>query len=557
MNTTVVLTGMLPFVVMAAAVLSLPVCVLLLRLYRRTVLAGMETMAGTDAAPPAATPPGALAAAPLRIVTLDHRVPPEIAPADAKVLRRAARGAWVVAAVYACAGLAYAAVMTAGWLLATRDATWGWTKLSLLSWTYFWPAVPAALMVSAYDRKRRLQVLGTYFAVLALIIAIGLARNPAMGAFELPMYWLITNGAATILLMTFLLRPIRAVGPLVLSYLLMVALGSQTLLSFAAADETALRLLAGAGFRLGLGASEVFLGMILLGMLAFGALGWPFLLWIGRRYEAGKLSDQSLTIDAMFLLFAGVQSIGLAFEGAGWILTGPVAFVVYKTVAELGFRLCGSTQHRPRTLLVLRVFRLGKRSEKLFDKVRRHWQAVGAITMISGPDLVTTTVEPHEFLEFLRGRLGRRFVAGAADLERRIAAIEPAPDPDGRYRIHEFFCRADTWQMTMQRLAAAGDAVLMDLRSFAPANQGCRYELGRLLDGVDLARVVLLVDGTTDRAFLEETLRALWSQAGTASPNRLARSPSVRLLRVGEQSEAELVALIGHLLATAPQKAVA
>ena len=58
------------------------------------------------------------------------------------------------------------------------------------------------------------------------------------------------------------------------------------------------------------------------------------------------------------------------------------------------------------------------------------------------------------------------------------------PDPDGRYRIKEFFCYNDTWQMTMERLAAASDAVLMDLRSFSRVNQGCIFELGRLLDGV-------------------------------------------------------------------------
>ena len=302
---------------------------------------------------------------------------------------------------------------------------------------------------------------------------------------------------------------------------------------------------------------SVFFGMILLGMAVFAGLGWPLLRRIGRRYEAKRFSDQSITLDSLFLLFAVVQSIGLAFEGAPWILTGLVAFAAYKSAARLGFGATRRPVIAPRTLLLLRVFRLGKRSERLFDKLRRHWQQLGGICMIAGPDLVTATVEPHEFLEFLSGRLGRRFVAGSGDLERRIAAMDTAADPDGRYRISEFFCRTDTWQMTMERLARVSDAVLMDLRSFSPANQGCVFELGRLLDGVELSRVVFVVDETTDLAFLETMLQTLWARLGLDSPNRRATAPAARIFHIREQSEAALAALLGHLLAAPPRHAAA
>ena len=312
-------------------------------------------------------------------------------------------------------GVAYAVVMTAGWMLATRDATVAWTKLAILSWTYFWPAVLAVLLVAAYDRSRRWQVLGVYFGVFAAFMTIAVARNPDLGLLQLPLYWVLMNGAESVLLMTFLLRPIWAVGPLVLAFLLMLATGSQTLLSLAAGNEAVLRAIAGIGFGLGLGATEVFFGTMLLGIAAFAALGWPLLRWIGRRYEAKKFSDSSITIDSVFLLFAVVQSIGLAFEGALWILTALVAFAAWKAATLLGFRLTRGHAGPPRTPLLL-VFRLGKRSEQLFDKLRRYWQSAGSISMIAGPDLVTTTVEPHEFLEFVSGRLGRQFVGGTPDL---------------------------------------------------------------------------------------------------------------------------------------------
>jgi len=247
-----------------------------------------------------------------------------------------------------------------------------------------------------------------------------------------------------------------------------------------------------------------------------------------------------------------VQSIDLAFNGPAWIMTGLVAFVAYKLVASWGFRLAAGDRdtRTTKTLLLLRVFALGKRSETFFGKLRKHWQYTGGIVMIAGPDLVTTTVEPHEFLDFLRGRTGRQFVSNPAEVEHRLSAIEAVPDPDGRYRIHEFFCHNDTWQMTMDRLATSSHVVLMDLRSFSPRNQGCVYELGRLLDGIDLNRVVFLVDNTTDRNFLETTVQGLWQKLSADSPNRSDSKRSARFFSVKSQSEPEVRALVATLLAS-------
>jgi hypothetical protein len=215
-------------------------------------------------------------------------------------------------------------------------------------------------------------------------------KNPEMGITELPMFWVLLNGPATILLFTFLIRPIRAVGPLVVVFLIAVAIGSQTIVTVAGANENLLRLIADIGFGIGLDALGVFAGMIVIGMIVFGMLGWPLLRWLGRRYEQKKLSDQSITLDALWLLFAVIQSIGLAFESPLWILTGLVAFVVYKLVSKFALRwtFAGVIGFEPRTLLLLRVFALAKRSEKLFDKFRIHWQYAGSICMIAGPDLV-------------------------------------------------------------------------------------------------------------------------------------------------------------------------
>jgi hypothetical protein len=488
---------------------------------------------------------------PLRIVDLDHAAPLDSRDVHAAALRRAARGPWHAASIYAGAGLVYAAVMTAG-SRAAEGYQGNWLQMAVLTAIYVWPAVLAAMLVAAHDAARRVQVLGAYAGVLAALAIRGAAGNPDVGLLGVPKAW-VFNLPGTLLLLTFLWQSIRAVGPLVLAFLLMAVLGSQGVLWLASDNDAVLRAVASVGQRLGQEASGIFWGLVLLGALAFAvALGRPLLRWIGRRYEAKAFSDRSLTVDALFLVFAVTHGVFLAFEGASWFLTGAVAFAGYKVAASLAFRLRGGRGGRGRTLLLLRVFRLGRRSERLFDKVRRHWQEVGSISLVAGPDLVTALIEPHEFLDFLGGGLNRRFVSGVADLERRVATADLAPDPDGRYRVNEFFCRSDTWQATMQRLAAVSDVVLMDLRSFSSSNTGCLDEIGYLLDGVDLAHVVFLVDESTDRPLLDASLQAAWQQARLDSPNREVPQPVARLFYVHRQSEREIVALLRHLLSAAP-----
>jgi hypothetical protein len=102
--------------------------------------------------------------------------------------------------------------------------------------------------------------------------------------------------------------------------------------------------------------------------------------------------------------------------------------------------------------------------------------------------------------------------------------------------------------MTMTELAAQSNAVFMALRSFSSANQGCLYELQELLSNVSLARVLLVIDDTTDRVFLEQTLHRLWARLGDNSPNLRLSSPEVRLFRVSSQAAGEAMALLKLLL---------
>ena len=82
----------------------------------------MDARAGTAAPAPAARVQPGPPAVPLHIAHLDQHP-----AASAAIVRLAVRGPWRLAAVYAGAGIAYAVVMTAGWLLATHDNNVVWT----------------------------------------------------------------------------------------------------------------------------------------------------------------------------------------------------------------------------------------------------------------------------------------------------------------------------------------------------------------------------------------------------------------------------------------------
>jgi hypothetical protein len=555
MDLTTALTGMLPFIVLVSAVLTAIVAELLLWLYRRAVLRSMTVSSGLLASPPPqAQGPKAPAGSPeLTVTGIGGDAP------VSREARDAYKGTSVslrrLGAVYAVAGLAYAVVMSLPWMIGAEGG-FSLTRLSWLIICYAWPGVLTLPLVAATASRERFMIIGLYFALVAVVGTIALVRNPGLGIGQLVFFWLFANGAGTVLLVAFLTRRVRAVGPLVLAFMVAGVTGAFLVVTVAGSAGALLRAIVEIGAVLGLGATGLFVLLHVIGFALFGVLGWWLLGWLGRAYRNKRMSDQSLTVDSLFMQFGVLQSITLAFEGWAWIFTGLIAFAAFKLVAVLGLaravgRSDGGARHP--SLLVLRVFALGRRSERLFDALSKRWLRAGPIGLIAGPDLVTRTVEPHEFLEFVGGRLSRRFIESEADLERRLAGRDTRPDPDGRHRVNEFFCRQDTWQMTMRRLAADSDAVLMDLRSFSPRNQGCLWELEQLLRGVPLERVLLVTDETTDRRFLEEKLQAIWQRIPPDSPASGLPKPTLRLFWASTSMPKSAEALVKHLFeASAP-----
>jgi hypothetical protein len=549
MDATTALTALPAAAILVSALLTLPVSLWLLWLYRRATLRGM--LASSESAQQRVVEPTPGATdhdSRLDVIHWMESSPPPASESGHALYRRVRRAQDAVSLACLSGGFAYALIMALAWMITAGGGFPPGRFLWLLA-CYLWPAVIALYLVRSTGVGTLRRLVGIYFLLVASCILFVMIRNPDTSIGQLVYFWVFANLPATLIFLSFLYYRIRAVGPLVLAFMLAGVTGAIVLVQIMGGDDALLRTYASLGSRLGMGATSLFLLLHLAGFIAFAIAGWFLLQWLGRRYRRKQLSDQTLMLDALFLAFGMVQSVTLAFEGWYWVFTGLVAFALYKLVTTLllaGLSNRETADDAP-MLLSLRVFALGRRSERFFDNFSRLWRYTGSISMIAGPDLVASAIEPHEFLEFVSGRLSRRFVKDRQDLDRRVDSMDREADPDGRYRVAEFFCHDDTWRMTMQCLADESDAILMDLRSFSEHNRGCLYELEQLIDRVDLSRVVFLVDETTDMSFLGQWIDRLWAQMATDSPNRQTTQPAIQFFHLQSQSAREFRLLLAVL----------
>ena len=227
----------------------------------------------------------------------------------------------------------------------------------------------------------------------------------------------------------------------------------------------------------------------------------------GYRPAAGLSTSPALVGHGAEHAWAGLAAFG--------------AYAVFAAALSAGFRRAHreALRHPPVRLLLLRTFGYRRRSTRLLSTLSAHWRWIGSIQVIAGPDLAAATLEPHELLEFVRGRMGNRVLNTPSDIDQRLADLDLVPDRDGRYRVNDFFCAGDVWQATLRRLVATSHAVLIDLRGFEARHGGVIYEIEQLVQLSALHRVVAIVDGTTWLHVLQHTLhRAWWVRAGGRPP---------------------------------------
>lgn len=251
-------------------------------------------------------------------------------------------------------------------------------------------------------------------------------------------------------------------------------------------------------------------GVFMLIALPVGWLAWLRLGKLAADYEAKRFSDAQLLARTWWLML--VVTIGFDILAGrerpifalllvvGQIVLFPL--VNHWVMRWLGVARLATAAPAP-TLLLLRVFGYTARTERLFDRVASRWRLLGPVTTIAAPDVTARTIDPGDYLRWLTGRIDELFVTTRASLEAKLARLDLAPDPDGRFRINEFCCRDSTWQATVVELMLRADAVIMDVRGISAARLGCEFELQQLAKRLPPQRLVLVVDETTDKTLLQ------------------------------------------------------
>jgi hypothetical protein len=463
------------------------------------------------------------------------------------------------AAIYSVAALIFGIVATC-LLFAFSGTEFLPLRTACVIWAYAWPIVLTLNLLWSSDRRRQLAVIAVYTAIIALFCLWSVftdSRPSSIATVTFPAFanpilvWAI-YAVPSIFLLLFLNRTVRAVGPVILIFALLVFVGwhiATVTLGTSAGMRAAMWMFTSTE----IGARTLWLAVMGVGLTIGAVAGWLVVGRMADAYAARRYSEQMLIVDAIWFLQTLMLCSSLAFESGYWGATGLLAFAAYKIVTFFGFRVfCAKLRRQPLRLLLLRVFGFGRRSSRLMDLIAARWRYTGNLCLIAAPDLAARTIEPGKLLALLRGRLGRLFVHDRGELDRRLAEIDARRDPDGRFRIAELFCAGDIWRAAVKSLMTDAHVVVMDVRSFGPEHQGCVFELQTLLDTVPLERLILLVNKGTKLEFLQQVLDARWRELRIDSPNARASSPTMRLIEVNGSESRGVRYLMRAAVAIAP-----
>ena len=273
--------------------------------------------------------------------------------------------------------------------------------------------------------------------------------------------------------------------------------------------------------------------LFLMASLPVGILGWWGIGRIAAGYEARKFSDMQLIVDAWWGVVVSLHVVTLWQYGATVAVgTCFAAYLLYFFGVRVAVKALQLSARTPGpSLLLLRVFGFQERTERLFDAIAARWRFDGTVAMIAGGDLALRSIDAGGALAFVRGEIETGYVGDDGKLAERLRDLENLPDPDGRFRIAQFFCYENTWRATLQSLIARSSVVLMDLRGFTKANAGCVFELEQLAAAGRLAHCVFVTDETSDRVLAARSLGVEGRDAELWVPVRKLTPLAMSMLR--------------------------
>jgi hypothetical protein len=266
-------------------------------------------------------------------------------------------------------------------------------------------------------------------------------------------------------------------------------------------------------------------------VIVFITLGTAIRLWlVVHQYSTKRISDTTLVIMQWWFIEAAILAlVSLVYSSWGvfafTVTYAGLDLVVVRRLRRLQTR---ALKYPAVSLLFLRTFGNRRRTSRLLSDIGSRWRWIGSIQAISAGDIAASTLDPHEFLDYIRGRTDSNFVRSTQDLTQRLATLDIKPDRDGRYRINEFFCGDEMWRSTVQQLVRMSTVVLIDLRGFGPRHQGVIYELEQLASLSRLEQVVAITDEATSMYLLARAV----DRASILAPPAFNTRPSISRINI-------------------------
>ena len=557
----------LPGPLFIVLLLSLPLLILvpvfLIGAYKRALQRWMGATADPDPADPETpdheTPDHQPPAAPAHAWPQHHKLTPP--PSYWISLARSRQRRCVL--IYTVAGACAAASLTLA-LMGESGVRRPLAFLTIFA-ANLWPVLLSAGAIfrwSSQAWRRWVLCYAVVFGLLAMLQhfrqATANVDHAKAGAANVLLLFLLLNTPATIFFRTMSLRNTRQVGPTLLPFCIAIVMGPQLLLYVGPTHFSLAFWITRLSIHLRLTALGGVAFVMLAAMLFMALAGRAIGLLLVVLYRSRRISEQMLLLDALWFLFFAYPALDLLIftghetgSGLGWVLA---AFPLYFLVAHGGLLLATPAPKQTALapgLLVLRAFALQRRAEAVFQPVTTLWRYLGPVRLIGAPDLAASTIDPGIFFEFTSGRLRDLFIRSVKDFRARQSLQTQLPDPDGRFRIQDFFCFKTAWQPAVSSLIRDSSVILADFRGLGHAlpGGGCDWEVGEIARSSALPRCVFLLDDATDDLRLHSRLSAF--AATSTTPIDLS---TLRILHPGQLTDASIEHLLAALLTGVPQR---
>lgn len=247
-------------------------------------------------------------------------------------------------------------------------------------------------------------------------------------------------------------------------------------------------------------------GAFFLQILICGALFGLFKLLQDRRVLTGELLHIHFAWAVLTVYFEVWAVLQPEFRKTLW------SFVLALVLSTIALHLLLFLVRRRRLpdatkrVLLLRTFGGPDERQDLLDQLGDTWRRIGAVDVIAGIDVGSGAMQPSMLRAFLLHLTHQQFFSDEDDVAKRFGKPPSKIEGDARYPVNPVYCTELAWKSVFQRLDKIADAVLMDVRGFTSDNRGVVWELETLFEDVDLRRIVLLTDSSTNRKDLETVL---------------------------------------------------